>query len=90
MFYELAEAEIDARAQVFLPVEYKGMILDAGYRIDILIPGQLVLELKSAEKLLPIHTAQMLTYLKLSGIKKGLLINFNESKLINGLKRVVL
>ncbi|MCP4597486.1 GxxExxY protein [Neptuniibacter sp.] len=90
LLYELAEAEIDARAQVFLPVEYKGMILDAGYRIDILIPGQLVLELKSAEKLLPIHTAQMLTYLKLSGIKKGLLINFNESKLINGLKRVVL
>ncbi|UTW02462.1 GxxExxY protein [Amphritea atlantica] len=90
LMYELAQARVDARAQVSLPVAYKGMSIDAGYRIDILIPGELILELKSVDKLMPIHTAQMLTYLKLSGIRKGLVINFNVGKLINGLKRVVL
>ena len=66
------------------------MNIDAGYRIDILFPERLILELKSVDKLMPIHTAQMLTYLKLSGVRTGLLINFNVNKLTNGLKRVVL
>ena len=90
LLYELAQAGINVQAQVALPVVYKGVDINAGYRIDILIPGQLIIELKAVEKLQPIHTAQIITYLKLSGIKKGLLINFNETRLVDGLKRVVL
>ncbi|WP_292959262.1 GxxExxY protein [Neptuniibacter sp. UBA6509] len=90
LLYELAQAGIKVKAQVALPVVYKGVDINAGYRIDILIPGQLIIELKAVEKLQPIHTAQMITYLKLSGIKKGLLINFNETRLVDGLKRIVL
>jgi GxxExxY protein len=74
--------------QVLLPVTYKGQIIDCDLRMDIVLPG-LVLELKSVEKLLPIHEAQLLTYLKLSGNKIGLLINFNVPKLRDGLKRMV-
>ena len=90
LLYELAQAGIKVKAQVALPVVYKEVDINAGYRIDILIPGQLIIELKAVEKLQPIHTAQMITYLKLSGIKKGLLINFNETRLVDGLKRIVL
>ncbi|MBN1007652.1 GxxExxY protein [Amphritea pacifica] len=90
LMFELAQAGINAQAQIALPIAYKGMMIEAGYRVDILIPGRLVLELKSVDKLMPIHTAQMLTYLKLSGVRKGLLINFNVNKLTNGLKRIVL
>jgi GxxExxY protein len=75
---------------VVLPINYKGVEIDAGYRLDILIPGQLVLELKAVDKLVPIHTAQVLTYLKLTGLKTGFLINFNERKLTDGLKRISL
>jgi len=73
-----------------LPVEYKGIHLDCGYRIDLLIEDQIIIELKSIEQLLPIHEAQLLTYLKLSKKKIGLLINFNEKHLKNGIKRIVL
>jgi GxxExxY protein len=90
LMYELALAGLDAKAQVLLPIHYKGESIDAGYRIDILFPNELILELKAVDKLLPIHTAQLITYLKLSGVKTGLLINFNVNKLTNGLKRVVL
>ena len=78
------------QSQVSLPISYKGVNIDAGYRLDILLPGRLILELKAVDKLAPIYTAQMLTFLKLTGIKTGLLINFNEKKLINGLKRISL
>jgi len=73
-----------------LPVAYKGLKLDCGYRIDLLVDNSLIVELKSVESLLPIHQAQLLTYLKLSGIKIGLLINFNVEYLKNGIKRMVL
>lgn len=76
--------------QVMLPVEYKGVKLDCGYRIDVLVEGELVLEIKSVERLLPVHEAQLLTYLKLSGKRAGLLINFNVQLLKHGLKRMVL
>ena len=76
--------------QVPLPVEYKGLRLDGGYRLDLVVEGQLILELKSVEELLPLHEAQLLTYLKLSGIKVGLLINFNVPALKDGIKRRVL
>jgi GxxExxY protein len=73
-----------------LPVEYKGIYLDCGYRLDFLIANELIVELKSIEKLLPIHEAQLLSYLKLSGKRTGLLVNFNERILKNGIKRMVL
>jgi GxxExxY protein len=87
---ELQLSGINNLSQVPLPVSYKGLDLEAGYRLDILIPGQLIIELKTVDKLAPIHTAQLLTYLKLSGIKTGLLINFNAAKLVEGIKRVSL
>jgi len=73
-----------------LPVVYKGKKLDCGYRLDVVVNNEILLELKSVEKLLPIHEAQLLTYLKLSGLKTGLLINFNELLLKDGIRRIVL
>jgi GxxExxY protein len=90
LMYELAQKGIGARSQVLLPINYKGVVIDAGYRLDIIIADQLILELKAVDKLSPIYTAQMLTYLKLTGIKTGFLINFNEKKLTDGLKRISL
>jgi GxxExxY protein len=90
LMYELAKAGIVTKKQVVLPINYKGMLIESGYRKDILLPEKLIIELKAVDKLLPIHTAQMITYLKLSDIKTGLLINFNVQKLTNGLKRISL
>ena len=72
-----------------LPVTYKGLHLDAGYRIDVLVENRIVLELKAVETLLPIHEAQLLTYLKLGGWQLGLLINFNVEVLKDGIRRRV-
>jgi GxxExxY protein len=74
--------------QKLLPVQYKGTTLDCGYRLDILVQGRIILELKCVEKLVPIHEAQLLTYLRLSGIKTGLLINFTTPLLKDGIKRL--
>ena len=71
-------------------MNYKGTLLDCGYRVDLLIDGQLLIELKSVEKILPIHEAQLLTYLRLGGWKVGLLINFNVKVLKDGIVRRVL
>jgi GxxExxY protein len=76
--------------EVPLPVRYKETLLDCGYRIDLLVNGDLVVEAKSVETLLPIHHAQILTYMRLSKAPLGLLINFNVTKLQNGIKRFVL
>jgi GxxExxY protein len=73
-----------------LPVEYKGLHLDCGYRIDVLVENQIILELKSVEEIKGIHQAQLLTYLRLSGIKQGFLINFNVERLVDGLRSFVL
>ena len=73
-----------------LPVEYKGQKIDCGYRIDLLVEGQLILELKCVDALTSVHQAQLMTYMKLAKIKTGFLINFNVSLLKNGLKRFVL
>jgi GxxExxY protein len=83
---ELAINEIKFTMQVPLSVTYKGVKIDCGYRMDLVIEGQILIELKSVEKLLPIHDAQLLSYLKLSGIPQGFLINFNVPRLVNGLK----
>ncbi len=87
---ELDEAGLSVQRQVELPLRYKGRDLDAGYRLDLVVDGQLIVELKSVERLLPIHDAQLLTYLRLSGIKTGLLLNFNTPVLFRGVKRLVL
>jgi GxxExxY protein len=73
-----------------LPVCYKDLLLDCGYRIDLLVSGDLIVEIKSVETLLPIHQAQILTYMRLSKVSLGLLMNFNVTKLQNGIKRFVL
>jgi len=88
--HELKEAGIPFGRQVPLPVSYKSVQLDCGYVLDIVVDGQLILELKAIEKLAPIHEAQILTYLRLSGIKTGLLMNFCSPLLKDGLKRIVL
>ena len=88
--YELSTAGLMAQRQVDAPVVYKKAKLDCGFRIDLLVEKQLVVELKSVESLLPLHEAQLLTYLKLTGCKVGLLINFNVRLLKNGIKRLVL
>ncbi len=88
--FELSKAEINFELEKELPVKYKNVYLDCGYRIDLLIDNKLIIELKCTDKLLPIHEAQILTYMKLSEIKIGLLINFNVMMLKNGIKRFVL
>jgi GxxExxY protein len=86
---ELTLRGIPHSHQVELPVEYKGLQLDCAYRMDILVDGLVVIELKAVEKLEPIHEAQLLTYLRLSNLWLGLLINFNVVVLKNGIKRLV-
>ncbi len=73
-----------------LPVEYKGVCLDCGYRLDFLVGGKVVVELKAVDEIHPIHEAQLLTYLKLTGCRVGLLINFNVPVLKRGIRRIVL
>ena len=86
---ELAVQGIEFERQVSLPVEYKGVKLDCGYRMDIVVEKAVVVEVKTVEKLLPLHEAQLLTYLKLSGIRRGLLLNFNTAVLRSGIKRLM-
>ena len=88
LMYELKSQNIKAKRQIVLPIIYKGVSINAGYRLDILIPGKLIIELKAVDRLIPIYTAQTITYLKLANIKTGLLINFNVEKLTDGLKRI--
>lgn len=88
--FELADHKIPFERQVPLPVDYKSVRLDCGYRIDVVVAEVLILELKSVEKTLPLHEAQLLTYLKLSGMHRGLLLNFNTTLLKDGIKRMIL
>ena len=88
--YELGLAGLFYTAQELLSVNYKGVVLDCGYRLDLVVENKLIVELKSVEKLQKIHEAQILTYMKLTGLSTGLLINFNEIVLKNGIKRFVL
>ena len=85
---ELGLRKISFERQKELPVEYKDVKLDCGYRIDVLVANRLILELKACESLQPIHDAQLLTYLRLTGIKIGLLINFNVPVLKEGIRRL--
>ena len=90
MAHELTVAKIACATQVPLPIEYKGIRLDCGYRVDLLVENQLIVEMKSVERILGIHEAQLLTYMKLAKIKTGLLINFNVEVLKDGIRRFVL
>jgi GxxExxY protein len=72
-----------------LPLEYKGVKLDCGYRMDVVAAGSAVVEIKCVDKILPVHEAQLLTYLKLSGLKVGLIINFHSRFIKDGIKRLV-
>lgn len=88
--YELSLRNVSVKRQVVLPVVYKGNKLDSTYRIDLLVEDTVVVELKCSEKILPIHEAQILTYLKLTGLKTGLILNFNSAVLKDGIRRMVL
>ena len=88
--FELRESGIVHERQVALPVLYKSMRLECGYRMDIVVERSLVVELKTVERFLPIHDAQLLTYLRLGGFKTGLILNFHAPVLKDGIKRLVL
>ena len=88
--YELQQSGLTFRRQVPLPVVYKAVRLDCGYRIDVVVEERVILELKTVERLIPVHEAQLLTYLKLSGMRIGLLLNFNSPVLKDGMRRMVL
>ena len=88
--YELNRNGIAFHLQHPQPVPYKDILLDCGFRIDMLVENQLIVELKSVEAIKPIHEAQLLTYMKLANVKIGLLINFNNTRLKDGIKRFVL
>src|SRR5215831_4574628 len=88
--HESSLRNIPFERQKPLPVDYKGILLDCGYRLDFLVAGLVVVEVKAMECLLPIHQAQLLSYLKLGGWKLGLLVNFHTALLRDGIKRVVL
>jgi GxxExxY protein len=88
--HEFDKAGIAFRSQVSLPVLYDDVLIDWGYTADIIVDGQVILELKAVERTLPLHEAQLLTYLRLSPCRIGLLINFNTVSLTDGIKRCVL
>jgi GxxExxY protein len=90
LFHELTKRGLRVERQVSLPVIYDNLILEEGLRLDMLVEDALVLELKTVEVILPVHLAQVLTYLKLSGRRLGLLMNFNVAKIKDGIKRIVL
>jgi len=89
MAFELQQRNLTLERQLELPIMYKGIKLDQNYRIDLLVNNQAVVELKSVNKLEPIHNAQLLTYLKLSGKRYGLLLNFNVPLMKQGIKRLL-
>lgn len=87
--YELAARNLRFVTQRAIPIVYKEIALDASYRLDLLVEDLVVVEVKSVERLLPVHQAQVLTYMRLTGCPAGLLINFNAPKLIDGVRRLV-
>ena len=89
LLHELASRQLHVQNQLALPVSYKSVSIDNGYRIDLLVENEVIVELKAVDRLLPIHEAQLLTYLRLGQKKVGLLINFNCVLLKQGLNRIV-
>jgi GxxExxY protein len=89
LVYELRKRGLKVESQLPLPVLYEGVKVEAGYKIDLLVEDAVIVELKTVERVLPVHQAQLLSYLKLSGKRAGLLINFNVPHLRDGIKRIV-
>jgi GxxExxY protein len=89
LIHELNQLGLKFESQVSVPVNYKGIKLDAGFRLDMLVDNRVIIELKSVSALAPVHSAQLMTYLKLTNMKLGLLINFNEALVKDGIKRIV-
>ena len=87
--HELASRGLGVRRQVPMPIRYERIVLDAGYRLDLLVGETVVVEIKAAERMLPLYRAQLLTYLKVGGYELGLLLNFNTVHLRDGIRRVV-
>jgi GxxExxY protein len=87
--YELELMELSVENQVPMPVYYKGIELDMGFRLDLLVDKKVIIEIKSLENLLDVHHKQLLTYLKVTGLKLGLLVNFNTSKIVDSIIRIV-
>jgi GxxExxY protein len=90
LVYELGKAGMTVQRQVLLPLIYEEVRIEMAYRLDLIVNNELVIELKTVSQLLPVHDAQMLTYLRLSGIERGLLMNFHAHSLAKGIKRFVL
>jgi len=90
LYFELTQNGLMSQRQVSLPMVYKSIRLDLGYRLDIVVEREVILEIKAVERLLPVHEAQILTYMRLSAIRVGLLLNFNVGVLKDGIRRLVL
>lgn len=88
--YELLKRGLSVKTQEDLPVVYKSISSDAGYRIDMYVNDQVILELKAVSVIMPVHKAQLMTYLKLSGMKSGLLLNFNVEDMKKGIHRIIM
>ena len=89
LLWELRQKGLRAESQVPVPIRYKGLQLDAGYRIDLLVQDKIIVELKAIDKIQPIHTAQVLTYLKMTNLKMALILNFNVELMRSGIKRII-
>lgn len=87
--FEQSQAGLSFERQVPLPVVYKGVNLDCGYRLDLIVEGQIILEIKAVDKIIPIHEAQLLSYLRMLDKRVGLILNFHSTVLKNGIKRIV-
>jgi len=89
LIYELGVRRLDIQSQVAVPIDYNGVIIETAYKMDLLVENQVVVELKTVSKILPVHEAQLLSYLRLGRRRVGLLINFHELHLRDGIKRMV-
>lgn len=89
LFYELSELGLKVQKQVAIPLIWKEIKMDIGFRADIIVEDKVIVELKSVETIAPVHPKQLLTYLKITGLKLGLLVNFNEKLIKNGITRIV-
>jgi len=89
LFYEITKDGIKCKRQVSIPVLYENIKMDIGFRADMVVEDKVILELKSVENIMPVHKKQLLTYLKITGMKLGLLINFNVELIKNGITRIV-
>jgi GxxExxY protein len=90
LVYELVQRGLLVESQLALPLKYKGITIDAGYRLDLRVAEQVIVEIKAVEEVQRIHKAQLLCYMRLSGCKVGLILNFNETRFVDGITRMIL